>query len=46
LNVGSHLDGVGGQDNVTIALVVHGQALRGFHAAKANPDVSQRVGQF
>jgi intracellular sulfur oxidation DsrE/DsrF family protein len=45
-NIQNHLDGVGGPDKVTIALVVHGQALRAFHAASANPDLSKRVGQF
>ena len=45
-NIQNHLDGVGGPDHVTIALVVHGQALRAFHLASANPDLRQRVGQF
>jgi len=45
-NIQNHLDGVGGPDNVTIALVVHGQALRAFHTAQANPDLSKHVGQF
>jgi len=45
-NIQNHLDGVGGPDHVTIALVVHGQALRAFHADAANPDLSRRVGQF
>jgi len=45
-NIQNHLDGVGGPDKVTIALVVHGQALRAFHAASANPDLSKHVGQF
>lgn len=45
-NIQNHFDGVGGPDNVTIALVIHGQALRAFHAARANPDTSSRVGQF
>jgi hypothetical protein len=45
-NIQNHIDGVGGPDNVTIALVIHGQALRAFHAASANPDISKRVGQF
>ena len=45
-NIQNHLDGVGGPDHVTIALVVHGQALRAFHASSANPDLSRRVGQF
>ena len=30
-NIQNHFDGVGGPDNVTIALVIHGQALRAFH---------------
>ena len=45
-NIQNHFDGVGGPDHVTIALVVHGQALKAFHAASATPDVSKRVGQF
>ena len=45
-NIQNHLDGVGGPDHVTIALVVHGQALRAFHSSSANPDISKRVGQF
>jgi uncharacterized protein len=45
-NIQNHLDGVGGPEHVTIALVVHGQALRAFHSASANPDLSMRVGQF
>jgi len=45
-NIQNHFDGVGGPENVTIALVIHGQALRAFHVAKANPDISSRVGQF
>jgi len=45
-NIADHFDGVGGPDNVTIALVVHGQALRAFHQAQANPDITRRVGQF
>ena len=38
--------GVGGPENVTIALVIHDQALRAFHSASANPDLAQHVGQF
>ena len=34
---------MGGPDKVTIALVVHGPALRAFHAASANPDVKNRM---
>src|SRR5215470_4649997 len=45
-NIRNHIDGVGGPDNVTIALVVHGPALKAFHAASANPDVSGRLGEF
>ncbi len=45
-NIQNHIDGVGGPDNVKIALVVHGPALKSFHTAAANPDVSGRVGQF
>jgi intracellular sulfur oxidation DsrE/DsrF family protein len=45
-NIQNHLDGVGGPDHVTIALVVHGQALRAFHASAANPDLTRRIGQF
>src|SRR4249920_3426934 len=45
-NIQNHLDGVGGPDHVTIALVVHGPALRAFHAESANWDIAHRVGQF
>ena len=45
-NIQNHIDGVGGPDHVTIALVIHGPALKAFHAAQANPDVSKRVGDF
>ena len=45
-NIENHLDGVGGPDHVTIALVVHGPALRAFHSASANPDVVSRMGRF
>ncbi|MFQ3456906.1 DsrE family protein [Bradyrhizobium sp. UFLA01-814] len=40
-NVQNHLDGVGGPGNVTIA-----QALKAFHSAAANPDLSKHVRQF
>ena len=45
-NIQNHLDGGGGPENVTIALVVHGQALRAFHASTANPDLTKHIGQF
>jgi intracellular sulfur oxidation DsrE/DsrF family protein len=41
-NIENHFEGVGGPDKVTIVLVVHGPALRAFHAASANPDVKHR----
>jgi intracellular sulfur oxidation DsrE/DsrF family protein len=45
-NIENHLEGMGGPDKVTIALVVHGPALRAFHAASANPDVKGRLASF
>ncbi|QQN63221.1 DsrE family protein [Bradyrhizobium diazoefficiens] len=45
-NIQNHIDGGGGPDYVTIALVVHGPALKAFHWAQANPDVSRRIGDF
>ena len=45
-NIQNHLDGVGGPEHVTIALVVHGPALKAFHAAGASPDLARHVGQF
>jgi intracellular sulfur oxidation DsrE/DsrF family protein len=37
---------VGGPENVTIALVVHGPALKAFHTAEATPDMTQRSAQL
>jgi uncharacterized protein len=45
-NIQNHYEGVGGPDHVAIALVIHGQALRAFHSASANPDIVRRVEQF
>jgi len=45
-NIQNHFDGMGGPDKVTIALVVHGPALKAFHAASANPDVTQSVAKY
>jgi intracellular sulfur oxidation DsrE/DsrF family protein len=45
-NIENHFEGVGGPDKVTIALVVHGPALKAFHAASVNPDVKQRLASF
>jgi intracellular sulfur oxidation DsrE/DsrF family protein len=42
-NIDNHIAGVGGHDKVTIQLVVHGQALRAFHAAAANPETARKV---
>ncbi len=36
----------GGPGNVTIALVVHGPALKGFHSISASPDVAERLRKF
>jgi uncharacterized protein len=45
-NIKNHFDGMGGPDHVTIALVVHGPALKAFHAVSASADVEQRTKQF
>lgn len=45
-NIQNHIDGVGGPDNVTLALVVHGPALKAFYATGSSPEVSSRIGQF
>ena len=45
-NIKNHFDGMGGPDHVTIALVVHGPALKAFHAVLASADVEQRTKQF
>ncbi len=45
-NIKNHYEGVGGPANVTIALVVHGPALKGFHAATAGPETVRRVADF
>lgn len=45
-NIQNHIEGVGGPEHVTIALVIHGPALKAFHATQASPDVSKRVGDF
>lgn len=43
-NIQNHLDGAGGP--ITIALVVHGPALRAFLTNQANPDMTQHVGKL
>lgn len=45
-NIQNHLDGVGGPDHVTIALVVHGPALKAFNALEALPDIGRKVAEF
>ncbi len=45
-NIQNHYDGVGGPDHVTIAVVVHGPALRAFYQTSANPDLTRNVGKF
>ena len=45
-NINNHYKGMGGPDKVTIALVVHGPALKAFHLAGATPDVTQRTDEL
>lgn len=45
-NIRNHIDGAGGPDAISIAVVVHGAALRAFHLAGANMEVSARVGEY
>ena len=42
-NIDNHLAGVGGPEKVTIELVIHGPALRAFHASAATPDTAHRL---
>ena len=45
-NIRNHFDGVGGPNKVTIALVVHGPALKAFHSTDAAGDVSKRTDEL
>jgi uncharacterized protein len=45
-NIRNHFVGMGGADKVTIALVVHGPALKAFHSASAGPDLARRIEEF
>jgi intracellular sulfur oxidation DsrE/DsrF family protein len=45
-NIRNHYNGMGGPDKVTIALVVHGPALKAFHAAGATPDMTKRTAEM
>lgn len=42
-NIANHIEGVGGPENVEIALVAHGPALKAFHELEAQPRISERV---
>lgn len=45
-NIANHFEGMGGPDKVTIALVVHGPALKAFHAAGAEEKTAGRTAQL
>ena len=45
-NIANHYSGMGGPDKVTIALVIHGPALKAFRAASATPDMTRRTGEM
>ena len=45
-NINNHYKGMGGPDKVTIALVVHGPALKAFQKKAATPDLARHVGGF
>lgn len=45
-NIKNHYEGVGGPAHVTIALVVHGPALKGFQLATASPESIKRIADF
>ena len=42
-NMQNHLDGVGGSGKVTLAIVIHGPALKSFHLLGSDPEVSKRL---
>jgi intracellular sulfur oxidation DsrE/DsrF family protein len=42
-NVRNHIDGMGGPQNIRIAIVVHGPALKSFLADTTNANVKTRV---
>ncbi len=43
-NMRNHIDGVGGPDKVTLALVVHGPALRSFQESSTDQKVRSGLG--
>lgn len=45
-NIQNHFKGMGGPDKVTIALVIHGPALKSFHTAQATPDMTKRTDEM
>ncbi len=45
-NIANHYKGMGGPDKVTIALVIHGPALKAFHSANAAPDLTKRADEM
>jgi uncharacterized protein len=45
-NIRNHFAGAGGPDKVTIVLVVHGPALKAFHAKTASADVTKRTDEM
>src|ERR1700680_1035903 len=45
-NIRNHYNGMGGPDKGTIALVVPGPALKGFHAAAATPSMTKRTDEM
>jgi intracellular sulfur oxidation DsrE/DsrF family protein len=45
-NIDNHFNGVGGRENVTIALVVHGPALKSFHANGAKKDIQEKFAEL
>lgn len=45
-NIANHYKGMGGPEQVTIALVIHGPAFKAFHAERANPDLTRRTGEM
>jgi uncharacterized protein len=45
-NIRNHIDGVGGPQNVEIALVVHGPALKAFHEVSANDKIKASIAKL
>ena len=45
-NIANHYKGMGGPKNVTIALVVHGPALKAFHLDGATPEAAKKFDEL